>query len=165
MPAGGGTSQTAVNRLAGARTQLAELVTAGVALVIMLFLAPLIALMPQATLAAVVIVYSLGLIKPQEFREILKIRRTEFLWALTAFAGVMLLGTLRGIVVAIVVSLLMLAHQGADPPVYVLGRKPGSNVFRPRSEEHPEDESFPACCCCDWMAASSSAMPSTLDIR
>ena len=63
----------------------------------MLVLAPLIALMPQATLAAVVIVYSLGLIQPQEFKEILKIRRTEFLWALTAFAGVMLLGTLRGI--------------------------------------------------------------------
>ncbi len=143
MPAGGGTSQTAVNRLAGARTQLAELVTAGIALVTMLFLAPLIALMPQATLAAVVIVYSLGLIQPQEFKEILKIRRTEFLWALTAFAGVMLLGTLRGIVVAVVVSLLMLAHQGADPPIYVLGRKPGTNVFRPLSEEHPEDETFP----------------------
>lgn len=143
MPAGGGTSQTAVNRLAGARTQLAELVTAGMALVTMLFLAPLVALMPQATLAAVVIVYSLGLIQPQEFKEILKIRRTEFLWALIAFAGVMLLGTLRGIVVAIVVSLLMLAHQGADPPVYVLGRKPGTNVFRPLSEEHPEDETFP----------------------
>lgn len=143
MPAGGGTSQTAVNRLAGARTQLAELVTAGVALITMLFLAPLIALMPQATLAAVVIVYSLGLIQPEEFKEILKIRRTEFLWAVTAFAGVMLLGTLRGIIVAIVVSLLMLAHQGADPPVYVLGRKPGTNVFRPLSDEHPEDETFP----------------------
>ena len=57
--------QTAVNRLAGARTQLAELVTAGATLVIMLLLAPIIGLMPQATLAAVVIVYSIGLIKRQ----------------------------------------------------------------------------------------------------
>ena len=63
MPSGGGTTQTAVNRLAGARTQLAELVTAAVALLTMLFLAPLIALMPQATLAAVVIVYSVVLIQ------------------------------------------------------------------------------------------------------
>jgi anti-anti-sigma factor len=55
----------------------------------------------------------------------------------------MLLGTLPGILVAIVVSLLMLAHQGADPPVYALGRKPGTNVFRPLSEEHPDDETFP----------------------
>ncbi len=143
MPSGGGTTQTAVNRLAGARTQLAELVTAAAALLTMLFLAPLIALMPQATLAAVVIVYSIGLIKPADFRQILEIRRTEFLWALTALAGVVLLGTLQGILVAIVVSLVALAHQTADPPVRVLGRKPGTNVFRPHSKEHPEDETFP----------------------
>ena len=143
MPGGGGTSQTAVNRMAGARTQLAEMVTAGAALVTMLYLSPAIALMPQATLAAVVIVYSLGLIQIQDFRDILHVRRTEFIWAVTAFAGVMLLGTLRGIVVAIIVSLVMLAHQGGDPPVYVLGRKPGTNVFRPVSQEHPEDETLP----------------------
>jgi len=143
MPSGGGTTQTAVNRLAGARTQLAELVTAAVALLTMLLFAPLIGLMPQATLAAVVIVYSIGLIKPADFRLILEIRRTEFLWALTALAGVVLLGTLQGILVAIVVSLVALAHQTADPPVRVLGRKPGTDVFRPRSKEHPEDETFP----------------------
>lgn len=142
MPGGGGTTQTAVNRLAGARTQLAEIVTAAATLVTMLFLAPLIGLMPQATLAAVVIVYSIGLIKPAEFREILSVRRTEFIWALTAFAGVVLVGTLKGIIVAIIVSMVALAYQVADPPVYVLGRKPGTNVFRPRSEEHPEDETF-----------------------
>jgi sulfate permease, SulP family len=143
MPAGGGTSQTAVNRLAGARTQVAALVTAAAALLTMLLLAPLIGLMPEATLAAVVIVYSIGLIQPAEFRAILRIRRTEFLWALAACVGVVLLGTLRGILVAIVLSLVTLAQQAADPPVYTLGRKPGTNVFRARTMEHPEDETFP----------------------
>ena len=143
MPAGGGTSQTAVNRLAGARSQLAELVTVAVALATLLLLAPFLSLMPQATLAAVVIVYSLGLIRPIEFREILQIRRTEFIWALTAFGGVIVLGTLKGIIAAIILSLVALASQVADPPVYVLGRKQGSNVFRPRSDEHPEDEAYP----------------------
>jgi anti-anti-sigma factor len=143
MPGGGGTSQTAVNRLAGARTQVSELVTAAMTLMTMLLLAPLIGLMPQATLAAVVIVYSLGLIKPKEFREILKVRRTEFIWALVAFAGVVLLGTLKGIIVAIIVSLIALAYQVVDPPVYLLARIPGTNVFRPRSKEHSEDETFP----------------------
>jgi high affinity sulfate transporter 1 len=143
MAAGGGTTQTAVNRLAGARTQLSELVTAGGALVTMLLLSPLIALMPEATLAAVVIVYSIGLIKPKEFRAILEIRRTEFVWAIAALSGVVLLGTLKGIVVAIVVSVVALAYQVADPPVYALGRKPGTNIFRPLSKEHPEDETFP----------------------
>jgi len=98
--------------------------------------------MPEATLAAVVIVYSVGLIKPAEFKTILKVRRTEFLWALAAFAGVVLLGTLEGILVAIIISLVGLAYQVASPPVYVLGRKPGTNVFRPQSREHPEDETF-----------------------
>ena len=143
MPAGGGTTQTAVNRLAGAQTQLAGLVTAGATLVTMLLLAPLIGLMPEATLAAVIIVYSIGLIEPAEFRAILKIRRTEFVWALVALAGVVLLGTLQGILVAILVSVVTLAQQVSDPPVRVLGRKPGTNVFRPRSEEHPDDETFP----------------------
>jgi high affinity sulfate transporter 1 len=143
MPAGGGTTQTAVSRFAGARTQLAELITATLALLTMLYLAPLIALMPQATLAAVVIVYSIVLIKPADFWLILQIRRTEFFWALIALAGVILLGTLQGILVAIVISLVALAFQTADPPVRELGRKPGTNVFRPRSKEHPQDETFP----------------------
>ncbi len=143
MPAGGGTTQTAVNRLAGARSQFAEIVTAAVGLTTILLLGPVLALMPQATLAAVVIVYSIGLIRPAEFQLILGIRRTEFTWAIAALVGVVLLGTLTGILVAIVLSLVSLAAQVADSPVYVLGRKPGTNVFRPRSREHPEDETYP----------------------
>lgn len=142
MAAGGGTSQTAVNRSAGAKTQLAEIVTATAALLIMLFFAAPMGRMPQATLAAIVIVYSIGLISPAEFRRIRAVRHLEFDWALAAFAGVVLLGTLRGIVVAILISLVALAQQVANPPVYVLGRKPGTSVFRPRTTEHPEDETF-----------------------
>jgi high affinity sulfate transporter 1 len=143
VPAGGGTTQTAVNRLAGARSQLAGLITSAAALMTMLLLAPFIARMPNATLAAVVIVYSIGLISPAEFSAILEVRRTEFVWALVALAGVVLVGTLQGIIVGIVVSLIALAYQVTDPPVHVLGRKPGTNVFRPRSSEHPDDETFP----------------------
>ena len=143
MPGGGGTTQTAVNVRAGAHTQSAEMVTAAMTLVTMFFLAPLIAMLPQSALAALVIVYSFGLIKPIEFHDILSIRRTEFSWAIVALAGVVVIGTLKGIIVAIIVSLVTLAYQVADPPVYVLRRKPGTNVFRPQSPEHPEDESFP----------------------
>jgi len=143
MPGGGGTSQTAVNRLAGARTQIAALVTASVAVATLLLLAPLLGLMPHATLAAVVIVYSIGLIEPAEFRAILRVRRMEFIWALAAFAGVVLVGTLEGIAVAIILSLVGLSYQAAHPRVYELGRKPGTDVFRPLSIEHPEDETFP----------------------
>ena len=143
MPGGGGTTQTAVNVSAGARTQLAEIVTAAMTLVTIFFLAPLVAMMPQSALAALVIVYSFRLIRTIEFHDILRIRRTEFSWAIVAFAGVVAVGTLKGIIVAIIVSLVTLAYQVADPPVYVLRRKPGTNVFRPQSPEHSDDESFP----------------------
>ena len=142
MPAGGGTSQTAVIRAAGGRSQKASLVTAGTALATMLLLAPVLGLMPQATLAAVVIVYSLRLIKPAEFLAIRQVRRMEFRWALIACAGVLVFGTLNGIVVAIIVSMVGLASQTAHPRVSVIGRKRGTDVLRPLSPEHPDDETF-----------------------
>jgi SulP family sulfate permease len=142
MPAGGGTSQTAVVRAAGGRTQKAALVTAGAAVATMLLLAPLLGMLPQAVLAAVVIVYSVGLIQPGEFLSIRKIRHMEFRWAMAAFAGVLIFGTLKGIVVAIIVSMISLASQAAHPKVYVIGRKRGEDVLRPLSPEHPDDETF-----------------------
>jgi high affinity sulfate transporter 1 len=143
MVAGGGTSQTAVLRKAGARTRMAGAMTAVGALATLLFLSPLLACLPQAALAAVVIVYSAELIAPAEFRAIRAVRRNEFRWALIAFAGVVLLGTLQGILVAVIVSLLSLAQQEMRPPVYALGRKRSTNVFRPPSAEHPDDETWP----------------------
>jgi len=144
MPAGGGTSQTAVNRGAGAQSQVAGVVAAAVVVATLLFLAPLFGLMPHPVLAAVVVVASVGLISPREFQSILKIRTMEFRWALIAMLGVMVLGTLKGILVAVVISLLGLIFHTNRRPVYVLGRKPGTTTFfRPRSAEHPDDETFP----------------------
>jgi sulfate permease, SulP family len=142
MPAGGGTSQTAVVRAAGGRSQAASWVTAGTAAATMLLLAPLLGLLPNATLAAVVIVYSIGLIQPAEFLSIRKVRTMEFRWALIAAVGVLLFGTLKGIVVAIIMSLIGLASQVAYPRVSVIGRKRGADVLRPLSPEHPDDETF-----------------------
>ncbi|MEI6065741.1 MAG: SulP family inorganic anion transporter [Methylococcaceae bacterium] len=142
MPAGGGTTQTAVVRAAGGRTQKASLVTAGTAAAIMLLLSPLLGLLPYATLAAVVIVYSVGLIQPAEFYAISKVRKMEFQWAIVACVGVLIFGTLQGIVVAIIVSLIGLMSQVTNPRVYVIGRKPGQDVLRPLSPEHPGDETF-----------------------
>ena len=142
MPAGGGTSQTAVVRAVGGQSQKASLVTAAASVATMMFLAPLLALLPNATLAAVVIFYSVGLISASEFVAIQRIRPMEFAWALVALLGVLVFGTLQGIIIAIVVSLISLAHQAATPHVYVLGRKRGTEVFRPWSDEHPDDETF-----------------------
>ncbi len=142
MPAGGGTSQTAVVRAVGGHSQKASLVTAGAALATMLLFAPLLGLMPHATLAAIVIVYSVGLIEPAEFRAIRGVRTMEFRWALVACAGVLVFGTLQGIVVAILASMIGLASQAAWPRVLVIARKRGSDVLRPWSPGNPDDETF-----------------------
>ena len=142
MSAGGGTSQTAVVRAVGGVSQKASIVTAAASVATMLVLGPIIGLLPQAVLAVVVIVYSIGLIDPAEFAEIRRVRTMEFTWALAAVLGVLVFGTLQGIVVAIVLSLVALSSQAANPKVYVIGRKRGADVLRPLSPEHPDDETF-----------------------
>jgi sulfate permease, SulP family len=142
MPAGGGTSQTAVNIGAGARSQISSLVSAVVVMATLLFLAPLFSLMPQATLAAVVVIASIGLISPAEFIAVRRIRTMEFRWAVIGMIGVILLGTLKGILVAVLASMVALIIQANRRGVFILGRKPGTHVFRPLSTDHPEDETF-----------------------
>ena len=143
MPAGGGTSQTAVARNAGAHTQNVSLVVAAAAFATLLFLAPVLARMPNATLAAVVIVYSIGLVDPAEIIAIRRVRNMEFRWAVIACLGVMVLGTLKGILVAIVVSMAGLMAMANDPRVHELRRKRGTNVFRPHLPQQTGDEAIP----------------------
>jgi MFS superfamily sulfate permease-like transporter len=143
MPCGGGTTQTAVNLSAGARTQCAALTTAAITVAAIAFLGSAIAYMPRAALAAVVIAYSIGLVNLGEFRAIRAVRTTEFRWAVIAFSGVLVLGTLRGILVAVIASLLTLLHQANNPPVHELRRKRGTQIFRARSPDHPGDEAWP----------------------
>jgi MFS superfamily sulfate permease-like transporter len=143
MPAGGGTTQTLVQVSGGARTQLAGMLVGLAALATLFLFAPALSLMPQAVLAAIVIVYSVDLLSLRDFRAIAAVRRTEAVWALAAFAGVLVLGTLRGIVVAVVVSVVALGYQASNPAVYEVARKRGTEVFRRRSEKHPDDERFP----------------------
>jgi SulP family sulfate permease len=140
---GGGTSITAVNRNAGAKTQLTSIIIVISVILTLLFLASVIGLLPQATLGAMVMVAAAGLISIESFRQIRRIRNTEFIWAVIAFLGVVLLGTLEGILIAVLISILTLFIQSSFPPVYALGRKPGTDVFRPLSTDHPDDETFP----------------------
>ncbi|NUP40372.1 MAG: SulP family inorganic anion transporter [Nonomuraea sp.] len=88
LPSAGGFSQTAVNDRAGARSQAAQLITAGLALAVALWLAPVLDHLPQAALAAVVVVAVLGLIQPMEFVRLARIDLVEFwLAAATALVG------------------------------------------------------------------------------
>ena len=143
LPAGGGASQTAVNSQAGARSQVSALTTVAIVVATLLFLSSLISLLPQATLAAIVVVTAVPLLSVAEFRSIVAVRRTEFLWALATCAGVVLIGTLEGILVAIAISILTLFYQANHPLVYTVRRKSGTDLFRPYSVDHRGDEALP----------------------
>jgi high affinity sulfate transporter 1 len=142
MPAGGGASQTAVADGAGARSQMAQWLTAGMVLATLLVASRVLSLMPQAALAAVIIVTGISMIKPAAFNAIAKVRRDELLWALATVVGVILIGTLNGILVAVAISLLTLFYQANHPPVYALVYDRTADLFR-RAAPGETDERFP----------------------
>jgi sulfate permease, SulP family len=130
-PAGGGTSQTAVNDAAGARTRLAGVVSAVTAMLALTLLATYLADLPLAVLGAIVLVAAVGLVDVAPLRRIATIRRRDFWLALVALAGVLTLGVLPGVLVAVVISLLVLLHELDHPHLTTARPRPGLLVIRP----------------------------------
>jgi sulfate permease, SulP family len=142
LPAGGGTSQTAVAAGAGVRSQAAQWVNAGAVLIVLLLLSQVVGLLPQAALAALVIVSATHMIEPESFRAIARVRNVEWLWALLTLAGVILVGTLDGILIAVAISLLTLMYLANHPPVYAVAWNRARDIFR-RVGESADDEVLP----------------------
>jgi MFS superfamily sulfate permease-like transporter len=115
-------SRTAVAEQSGARSQLSNLVGAGLVVVLLLFANSLLADLPQCALAAVVIVAALSLADVAILRRYLEVRRSALAVSLVASAGVILLGVLQGIVVAVVLAILLFFRRNWWPHGAVLGR-------------------------------------------
>ena len=93
---------------------------AGAVVVTLLALSGAIGLLPKAALAAVIVATGVTMIKPATFSAIARVRRDELAWALATVAGVIVFGTLNGILVAVVLSLLTLMYEANHPPVYAM---------------------------------------------
>jgi MFS superfamily sulfate permease-like transporter len=93
-------------------------------------------------LAAIVLVAVKGLIDISEMRHVWRVSRFEFAVSMVAFAAVLLLGILQGVIVAVFVSLLLLIRQAASPHVAFLGRIPGTRNFSDL-QRHPDNEAIP----------------------
>jgi high affinity sulfate transporter 1 len=141
MPAGGGSSQTAVADAAGAKSQLAQWVNAAVVLITLLLLSRAIGWLTKPALGAIILVTASSMIKPAAFRAIARVRRDELMWAFATLAGVLLIGTLNGILIAVAISLLTLFYQSIHPPVYQMAYCREKDFFR-RAGEHDGDETF-----------------------
>lgn len=128
-PLAGGMSQSAVNEKGGARSQL-SLVFASVAIaVVLLFLTGLMSNLPQAVLAAIVLMAIQGLINPRELRHLYRISKMEFRIAMVATVGVLGFGILKGVLLAAIFSILLLLKRASKPRLADLGRVPGTDRF------------------------------------
>jgi sulfate permease, SulP family len=139
FPTTGGFSRTAVNDQAGARTPVASLVAAGVVGLTLLFLTGPFHYLPNAVLAAIVIVAVAGLVNWQEALHLWRSDRRDFALMAVTFLVTLGLGIEAGILAGVLASLGALVYQGSRPHTAVCGRLPGTNTFR-NLARHPEAE-------------------------
>jgi len=135
----GSLSKTSVAMEAGAKSQLAYLVSGLLAL---LFLMPLLQNLPHAVLAAIVIEAMIGLDQSKTIRRLFSFSVLEGCVALIAFSGVLLFGVIEGIGVGVVLSIIMLLEQASHPGTAVIGRIPGIGTYRD-VRRHPEAVTVP----------------------
>ena len=141
-PVAGGLSQSSVNDKAGARTPLA-LVFASITIgLCLMFLTGMLSNLPNVVLAAIVLVAVKGLINIRELRHVWRVSRFEFCVSMVAFAAVLLLGILKGVIVAVLVSLLLLIRRAANPHVAFLGQIPGTRSYSDM-ERNPGNVAIP----------------------
>ena len=143
MPVSTSLSASSLNESAGARTPIASLTTGALVIGTLLVLAPLFSHLPKAVLGAVIIdAVVFGMIDVGELRRLYRVTRFDFWVAAAAIVGVLSVGVLAGVVVGVVLSLGWLVYVATRPPMPLLGREAGTQVFRDL-QEHAGDETFP----------------------
>ena len=121
MPIGASDSRTAVNDQMGARTQVSGLLAAGVIALVLLFLTGPIQYLPKATLGAVIVVAALGLVELDAWRGIARVSRVELAIATITMVGVIAVGVLQALLLAVALSVVDAVRRSADPHDAVLG--------------------------------------------
>lgn len=141
-PVAGGLSQSTVNDKAGAKTPLSLVFASATIALCLLFLTGLLRNLPEVILAAIVLVAVKGLINVPELRRVWALSRMEFWVAAIAFVAVLLLGILKGVLLAAIASMLLLIRRAAHPHVARLGRVAGTHRYSD-FERHPDNEEVP----------------------
>jgi len=142
MPVSTSLSASSLNDHSGARTGLASLTTGAIVLATLLVLAPVFSVLPKPVLAALIIeAVVMGMMDVPEMRRLARVQRFDFWIAVAAIAATLLVGVLAGVIIGIGLSLIWLIFVATHPPMPVLAREPGTQVFR-ELDEHPGGEQF-----------------------
>jgi sulfate permease, SulP family len=143
MPVSTSLSASSLNDHSGAKTGLASMTSGITVLVTLLVLAPLFSDLPKAVLAAVIIeAVVMGMMNVPEMRRLARVQRFDFWIAFTAILATLVFGVLAGVMIGIGLSLLWLIAVTTRPNIALLGREPGTQVYRDIST-HPDDEQAP----------------------
>jgi SulP family sulfate permease len=138
----GSQSRTSVNDDAGGKTQLVSLVAAVLLITFLLWFTPLLQTLPLVALAAIVIVAAAATLQVNPVRNLFKVRATEAYLALATFIGVLLVGVLGGIILAVILSLLLIIQKLMRPNDAVLGAIEGIDGFH-AIDQHVRGETIP----------------------
>ncbi len=125
FPVSSSGSRTVIGDAMGSRSQLCSLVALAGVVVTLLFLRPVLSAFPAAALGAIVVYAAVRLVDVSEFRRIARFRRSELFLATATTVGVLVLGVLYGVLVAVALSILDLLHRVARPHDGILGYAPG----------------------------------------
>ena len=143
MPVSTSLSASSLNESAGARSPVASLTTGALVVLTLIVLAPVFSQLPKAVLGAVIIdAVVFGMIDIDELRRLHRVTRFDFWVAMAAIIGVLSAGVLAGVVIGVALSLVWLVYVATRPPMPLLGREAGTQVFRDL-DEHPDDETYP----------------------
>jgi high affinity sulfate transporter 1 len=148
---GGSASRTPVAEAAGAKTQLAGVVGAACIGLLLMVAPAALAYLPHAALSAVVIVACLALVEIRGVARLFHVRRDEFWLALACFLGVVLLGSIQGVFLAVGLALLAFVGRAWWPYAAVLGRVDGLKGYHDVSR-HPEARRIPGLVIFRWDA-------------
>jgi anti-anti-sigma regulatory factor len=129
FPVAGSFSRTAIQHQSGGRTQAASIMTALMILVVLLFLTPLFYYLPNAALAAVILVAVYGLLDFEEARRIFRIRASDGLALLITFFLTILVGVEQGIIAGALFALLVFIRRTAYPRIVELGYVEREDAF------------------------------------
>jgi len=143
IPVSTSLSASSLNDESGAKTPMASLTTGVLIVLTLVVLAPLFSDLPKPVLAALIMdAVVFGMMDVEEMKRLFRVARVDFWIAIAAIVGVVGAGVLAGVIIGVALSVGWLVYIAANPNMPVLGRRPGTQVFR-SLHNYPDGETYP----------------------
>lgn len=130
-PINGSVSRSGIADSFGCRSQMMSIAASGTMLLILLFGTPLLTYLPVPILTGIVITALIGILEISLAKKLWKTSKNEWMIFMVAFIGVLIFGTVYGVVIGVILSFMEVALRAVNPPTTFLGRIPGQGNYFP----------------------------------